>query len=75
MIAELRAELELARRRKLHRQIGALTTKINVMAAREDSRERGKFYRLLAKKHRLERDLAQPFLLPLSRHGGIPSET
>lgn len=75
MIAELREFLELERRRRLHRQIGALTTRINVMATRDDPRERTTFYRLLSKKHRLERELRQPMLVDLSRHGGHPSET
>jgi hypothetical protein len=65
MIAELREVLETNRRRRLHAQIGALTTQINVMAARNLVHERTKFYRLLAKKKRLERELAQPMLLPL----------
>lgn len=75
MIAELRERLELRRREKLHRQIGALTLKLNVMAVRHDAREGNKFYKLLAKKKRLERQMAQPFLIDLSRHGGPPSET
>ena len=75
MIAELRAFLENERRLRLHRQIGALTTRLNVMAARHDPREGNKFYKLLAKKKRLERELRQPFLIDPSRHGGSPSET
>lgn len=63
MIAELRVELELARRRRLHRQIGALRTKVNVMAARNAPHERIKFYKLLAKLKRLEREMAQPMLM------------
>ena len=75
MIAELREFLENERRRCLHRKIGALTTKLNVMAARHDPREGNKFYKLLAKKKRLERELAQGMLFTVSRHGGSPSET
>lgn len=75
MIAELRERLELRRREKLHRQIGALTLKLNVMAVRHDPREGNQFYKLLSKKKRLERELRQPFLVNLSRHGGSPSET
>lgn len=70
MIAELRERLERDRRWRLRQQIGALRTVVNVMATRNDPRERTKFFKLLAKLKRLEREIAQPMLIHHSRCGG-----
>lgn len=74
MIEQLREILEVRRRRRLHAQIGAVTREINIMAARNDARERTKFFRLVSKKHRLDRELRQPMLIDPSRYGGATSE-
>lgn len=74
MIEQLREILEVRRRRRLHAQIGAVTREINIMAARNDPRERTRFFKLVSKKHGMERELHQPMLIDPSRYGGAASE-
>lgn len=64
MIAELRLELERARRARLHRQIGALRRELNILVASEPRGRSIRFFKLLAKQKRLEREIAQPMLIP-----------
>ena len=75
MIAELRASLELARHRRLHAQIGALRREINILCARHEPGDSTRFYKLLAKQKRLERELAQPMLIDVARPGGAATGT
>lgn len=63
MIAELRAELELARQARLLRQIEAVERKLNILAARSIPRDLDKFFKLRSKLTRLRNEYRQPMLI------------
>ena len=62
---ELREYVERKRREKLHRQIGALNIALARFEGPQSGLKRVRFFRLLNKRRRLERELASPMLLTL----------
>lgn len=53
---------EKVRRQRLHRQIGAIDTRLEKLGNPQSTLRKNRIYRLLSKKRRLERELAQPGL-------------
>jgi hypothetical protein len=64
MNAELREELERARRARLHRQIGALTKQLRSLDCGRSARYTVARIKLQHTIARLEMELEQPLLLP-----------
>ena len=71
----LREQLEIKRREKLHRQIGALERQLEYMGLPRTMWERIRVAKVKNRIVHLKADLNQPMLIDLSRHGGAPSET
>jgi hypothetical protein len=65
MDAELRETLEHRRRAKLYRQIEVLHQKLDRKPSPITSWQRIRYFRLLRKIERLERELRQPMLLSM----------
>jgi len=63
--SELRESLEIRRREKLHRQIGAIQTRLERWSKCKCARHDQQFMKLREKQRRLESELRQPMLLPL----------
>lgn len=66
----LREQLEIKRREKLHRQIGALERQIELMGAARTMWERIRLAKVKNRIVHLKADLNQPMLIDLSRPRG-----
>ncbi|HVH78784.1 MAG TPA: hypothetical protein VM782_05295 [Stellaceae bacterium] len=75
MSDELREALELKRRERLHRQIGALERQLEYMGRPITMWERIRVAKVKNRIVKLKADLNQPMLIDLSRPRGVATGT
>ena len=75
MSDELREALELKRRERLHRQIGALERQLEYMGLPRTMWERIRVAKVKNRIVKLKADLNQPMLIDLSRPRGVATGT